>query len=87
MASVSLPLILTDVTGGDRQMEVAGDTLAEIVSALELLYPGIEARICQGEAIRHTLAFVVDGKIAARGLQTPVSPQSEINVLPAMGGG
>ncbi len=87
MATVSLPLLLTDVTGGDRRAEIAGATLAEIVSALEAMYPGIKARICDGQKIRPTIVFTVDGKFAAAGLRTPVGEQSEINVLPSMGGG
>ena len=34
-----------------------------------------------------TVALVVDGKIAAEGLATPVGPSSRVNVLPAFGGG
>ena len=87
MATVSLPLLLENVTGGARQAEVAGATLAEIVAALEAVHPGIEARIRHGDKISPTLAFTVDGKIAARGLSTPVGPQSQVNILPAFGGG
>lgn len=87
MAAVSIPLLLKDVTGGARQAEVAGTTLLEIIAALDLLYPGIEARIRRGEKISPTVALIVDGKIAARGLATPVNPDSQINILPAFGGG
>ncbi len=87
MASISLPLLLKDVTDGARQVEVDGRTLAEIVTALEGVYPGIEARVHQDGKMSPTLAFVVDGTIAAGGLATPVKPDSRINILPAFGGG
>jgi len=87
MAAVSIPLLLKDVTHGARQVQVEGATLAEIVAALEAIYPGIEARIRLGDTISPHLAFTVDGKIATRGLATPVGPESEVNILPAFGGG
>jgi molybdopterin converting factor small subunit len=87
MATVSIPLLLADATGGDRQAEVAGSTLAQVVASLEVLYPGIEARMHDGEKLSPNLAFVVDGKIACQGLATPVGPQSHVNILPTFGGG
>ena len=87
MAKVSIPLLLNDLTGGVRETEVAGGTLAEILAALDAIYPGIESRIHRDGKIGPTLALVVDGKIAASGLQTPVGPESHVSILPAFGGG
>ncbi len=87
MATVSIPSMLDNFTGGVRRAEVSGATLAEVIAALDAIHPGIEARIHNGRKISPTLALVVDGKIAARGLATPVGPQSEVNILPAFGGG
>jgi molybdopterin synthase sulfur carrier subunit len=87
MATVSIPLLLAEVTGGARRADVEGSTLAEIIAALERIHPGIEARIRDGNRISPTLAFTVDGKIAAGGLATPVRPDSEVCMLPSFGGG
>ena len=87
MATVSIPLLLEDVTGGARQAEVAGTTVAEIIAALDAIHPGFEARVRNAERINPNVAFTVDGKIAAGGLSTPVGPQSQVNILPAFGGG
>ena len=87
MARVTIPLVLSDVTGGARQAEVAGTTLAEVVAALETLHPGIAARICDGEKITPNVALTVDGRIAAKGLDTPVGADSQVAILPAFGGG
>lgn len=87
MATVSIPLLLKDLTGGARRAEVAGGTLAEIIAALDAIHPGIQSRIHDGEKLSPNLALVVDGKIATAGLATPVGPQSEVNILPAFGGG
>lgn len=87
MAVVSIPLLLCELTGGDRKAEVAGDTVGEVIAALDRLYPGIEAGIRDGERIRPHVALTVDGKIALQGLATPVRPHSEVAILPSMGGG
>ena len=87
MATVSIPLLLKDLTGGARRAEVAGETLGEIIAGLEAVHPGIGGRIHDGKKMRPSLAFVVDGKLATRGLATPVGPQSQVNILPAFGGG
>ncbi|MHC4399578.1 MAG: MoaD/ThiS family protein [Planctomycetota bacterium] len=87
MASVTIPLLLKDVTGGVRHVQVPGATLAEIIAALDQLHPGIEARVREGDRLNPTIAFTVDGKIATRGLATPVEPHSQIRLLPSFGGG
>jgi len=87
MATGSIPLLLKDVTGGARRVEVKGSTLEEIITALDGIHPGIRARVRDGDKLSATIAFTVDGKIAARGLDTPVRPNSEVCLLPSFGGG
>jgi len=87
MATVAIPLLLTDFTGGRRSAEVPGETLSEIVAALDGLYPGIGGRIIENGQISPTVAVTVDGRIAAAGLDTPVGQDSEIRLLPSLGGG
>ena len=87
MAIVSVPMLLKEFTGGANRAEVAGETLHEVIAALDVIYPGIAARIHDGRQISRGLALVVDGKIAARGLATPVGPDSQVSILPAFGGG
>ncbi|NQT15152.1 MAG: MoaD/ThiS family protein [Planctomycetes bacterium] len=87
MATVSIPLLLKDATGGARRVDVQGSTLDEIITALDEIHPGIKTRIRHGDKLNPTLAFTVDGKIAARGLDTPVRADSEVCLLPSFGGG
>jgi molybdopterin synthase sulfur carrier subunit len=87
MVTVSIPLLLADLTGGARTAEVAGATLGEVLAALERLYPGMAARIQNDGKISPHVALTVDGKIAMQGLSTPVRPDSEVAILPSMGGG
>jgi len=87
MAKVSIPLLLKDVTGGAREAEVEGTTLREVIAALDVIYPGIGQRICKGEKLSPNVAVVVNGKIAAEGLNTPVGPEAHVGLLPSIGGG
>lgn len=87
MATVTIPLLFQDVTGGTRRAEVQGGNLEEIVRALDRIHPGLEGRILDGGKILPYVMFTVDGKIAAQGLATPVRPESEVSILPTMGGG
>jgi molybdopterin synthase sulfur carrier subunit len=87
MATVTIPLLLKEVTGGARRAEVSGGSLAEIIHALERIYPGIEQRIVSDGKLLPYVTFTIDGAIAACGLASPVSPHSEVCILPSMGGG
>ncbi|HPP53752.1 MAG TPA: MoaD/ThiS family protein [Thermoguttaceae bacterium] len=87
MASVQIPLLLAEHTGGLRRMEVAGGSVREIVEELEKRFPGIAGQIHQGGKIRPTLVITVDGQLATAGLDTPVGPSSEVCLLPFLGGG
>ena len=87
MVKVSLPLFLTDITGGAREAEVQGATLDEVITALDEMHPGIAAKVRDGGKLAPIVALTVDGRIAARGLDTPVQPDSQVRMLPAFGGG
>ncbi len=87
MATVSIPLLFKDVTGGARRVEVPGRNLAEILRAIDRLYPGLESRILSGDQILPYVLITVDGAVAAHGLDTPVRSESEVCILPTMGGG
>lgn len=87
MATVSIPLLLCDLTGGVRTAQVPGATLGEVIAALDGLYPGMEARVQNNGRISPNVAISVDGKIAMKGLATPVRLESEVVILPSMGGG
>jgi hypothetical protein len=87
MAIVTIPRLLTDASGGTRRAEVSGANLAEIIRAWDRLYPGIERRILDDDKILPYVMFTIDGAIAAQGLASAVGPQSEVRILPSMGGG
>lgn len=68
-------------------MTVAGATVAEVIENLDRLFPGIKARLCEGNRLRAGIAAAVDTQITRLGLQQPVSDSSEVHFLPAISGG
>lgn len=78
---------MRDLTGGVTEFQVAGDTVGDLINALEFNYPGIRARLCENDAIRPNIAVVVDGLRSPRGLRQRVTPSSEVHFVPAISGG
>lgn len=69
------------------QTEADGATLAEVVAALDLQYPGIAFRMVdeQGRIRRH-IRFFVDGQ-PVHDLARPADPQGELVIVQALSGG
>jgi molybdopterin converting factor small subunit len=87
-----IPGSLHEFTAGHRRVEIepAPITLADALSALCTLYPGVRDRILteQGQVREHINIFI--GNENARytgGLASPVSAASEISIVPAVSGG
>ena len=87
MATIFIPTHWRDLTGGKAEVELAGDSLGQIVKALDARFPGLAQCICHDGRIDGSLAVSIDGAISSRGLQAIVRPQSEVHFLPAIGGG
>jgi len=87
MARVFIPAQWRDLTGGVAEAEVDGSVLGQIVDRLDVRFPGMAERWCDGGAIASGLAVSIDGSVTSRGLLAPIAPQSEIHILPAIGGG
>ena len=87
MPVVWVPSLLRSLTGGEGTIAVSGATVGQVIDNLEALYPGVKARLCDGERLRPSLAVVVDGKAATEKLRHPVSETSEIHFVPALSGG
>jgi molybdopterin synthase sulfur carrier subunit len=87
MAHVYIPAQLRELTAGTRQLEIKATTVDEIVRQLDQRFPGIAARLTEGDVLARGLAVSIDGNISSRGLMADVGPQSEVHFLPAIGGG
>jgi molybdopterin synthase sulfur carrier subunit len=84
---VRLPGVLVDLfPGSRRRVEMEARTVAEMVDALDALWPGMRDRICDTRpAIRRHMNVFVDGERAA--LDTQIPARSEVFVLTAISGG
>ncbi len=87
MATVFVPPQLRDVTGGADRIEASGATVREVIDEFEARFPGIAARLLDGEHLAAGLAVSIDGTLSNRGLQAAIGKDSELHFLPALGGG
>ena len=73
--TVRVPTTLRTLTGGESEVAVAGDTVGEVLSALEIAHPGFRERILDenGKLRRFVNVFVSDDDIRfLDGLSTKV---------------
>ena len=87
-----IPGALREFTAGRRTVEIEQSfaTVTDALSALYALYPGVRDRILteQGQVREHINIFVADENIRyTGGLATPLAPNSEISIVPAVSGG
>jgi len=87
-----IPGALREFAGGQRrvQIEASPATLADALSALWKLYPGVRDRMAteQGEIREHINIFIGDENMRyTGGLASPISAGSEISIVPAISGG
>jgi molybdopterin converting factor small subunit len=71
-------------------LEQSPATLAEALSALWKLYPGLRDRILteQGQMREHINVFIGDEDVRyTGGLTSPISAGSDISIVPAISGG
>lgn len=87
-----IPGPLREFTSGRSRVEIAigAATLGEALSMLWTLYPGLRDRVAteQGQVREHINIFVGNEHMRySGGLATPVTPGSEISIIPAVSGG
>lgn len=89
MIRVRIPPTLRTETGGSREVEIAGETVGDVLDALVQAFPGLDGRLLHDGAIQPFLTAYLDGT-DVRGLEgsaTRVQPGSTLLLLPAMAGG
>jgi molybdopterin converting factor small subunit len=87
-----IPGALREFTGGRSKvaLEDSPASLADALSALWTLYPGVRDRIAteQGQVREHINIFVGDENSRyTGGLATPISSGAQISIVPAVSGG
>ena len=72
---------LHSFTGGKSELEVEATTFRRLIHELEKRFPGI------GMQVEETMAVAVDGVIFQDAYDLKLSPESEIFLIPKIGGG
>ena len=87
MATVVLPRSLIALFPGvERRHVVAGQSVGELLAALDAAIPGMRERLVEaGPRLRPHINVFVDGSPAD--LATPVPPGATVHVIPAVSGG
>lgn len=87
---VRVPSILVSYTGGAKQVEADGATLADVLDSLEERHPGIRGRVLdeEGKIRRFVNVYVGEEDVRfAAGLATPTPDGVQVSVIPAVAGG
>lgn len=92
MPTVYIPAQLRGLTDGLPTIDVQladgrEHTVSEVITALEVRFPGIRARLCRDGELIPGLQVSIDHRFTRQGLAAIVQPASEVHFLPAIGGG
>src|SRR5688500_18411740 len=88
--TVRVPTTLRTLTGGESEVAVAGDTVGDVLSALEVAHPGFRERILDenGMLRRFVNVFVSDDDICFLYCSwTKVHGDETLGITPAASGG
>jgi len=89
MAIVRIPTPLRTLTGGEEQVQAAGDTVKDVIETLEKNHPGIRERLLDDKGVRRFVnIYVGDEDIRfLDGLSTALKATDEVTIVPAIAGG
>lgn len=82
MAKVVLPTSVgQQFAGGETEFDIDAATVRAVIRALDARHPGL------GAAIEDGMAIAIDGEIFQDPFLEPVARDSELFILPKIGGG
>ncbi len=86
---VRIPTPLQKLTQGKEEIEGKAGTLIELISDLDMLYPGILERIAEGGKVRRFINIYVNEEDIRflNAEQTIVKDGDEVSIIPAIAGG
>jgi sulfur-carrier protein len=89
-AKVRIPTQLRPLAGGASEVDLDGDTVADLLKALDAAHPGFGDRLFDeaGKLRRFVNVFVADEDVRfLQGLETPVADGTTVSIVPAVAGG
>ena len=90
MSVVRIPTVLRPQVGGEKQLDLEGGTVAELVNSLTERFPALRSQLLteSGDLNRFINVYVNGQDVRyLQGLATPVEARDEVRLLPAMAGG
>ena len=87
MATVFIPSLMQNLTGGQQTVEIEGATVRQIIENLEKAHPGMKERLVADNRVKPNISVAVDGEVTPMGMLEKVGESSEVHFLPAIGGG
>ncbi len=88
--TIRIPTTLRPMAGGHSEVQVEGETLKDVLGALESEHPGFTDRLLgdDGEIRKFVNIFVADDDVRfLDGLATPVPDGETVAIIPAVAGG
>jgi molybdopterin synthase sulfur carrier subunit len=84
---VRLPVLFASLfPTAERRVEVAAETVSDMIDALDARWPGMRDRLCDSTpAIRRHINVFVEGRRAR--LETRLAPGADVFILTAISGG
>ncbi|HEU4571384.1 MAG TPA: ubiquitin-like small modifier protein 1 [Candidatus Limnocylindrales bacterium] len=90
MSTVRIPPVLRANAGGEKQVQVDGSTVGEVLQSLVIRYPSLREQLFAGDGeLNRFVNVYLDGQ-DVRYLEeqaTPVRETDTVVILPAMAGG
>jgi len=90
VSKVKIPPVLRSSTAGDKEIELEGATVGEVLRGLTAKHPATQSQLFseQGELNRYVNVYLNDEDVRVLdGLDTTVSDSDTVMILPAMAGG
>ena len=89
MSTIRIPPTLRAEAGGERQVEVEGASVRDLLEGLTTRYPALHQRIWEDGRIAEFVNVYVDGEDIRTldGVDTAVREGATLILLPAMAGG
>ena len=82
-----IPAPLRDLTQGKSSVTVTGSTVREAIEDLEVQFPGIRERLCEGDRIRSNISVFVDGQVTHLKIRERLEETREVHFVIAISGG
>ena len=88
--TIFIPTPLRGFTNGAGEVEARGETVRQVLDSLFADHEGLDSQLLDSKGeLRHFVNIFLDGASvrSSSGLETPVSENSVIHIVPAVAGG